>query len=171
MRGFGCLLIGLLFSADARAESDAARVVAGLRERGEFAEAEQHGTQRWRRADISTAERADLAIQLALIYTVQALAAPPESRNELWRKADEICEWLIVMWEPLDETLGGRHDRDASETVDAGVAGERLLDHRTLIVKVDRSRGRGGSTMIQGRSESFGENHEPLRGWSYRSVV
>jgi len=83
----------------------------------------------------------------------------------------KICEWLIVMWEPLDETLGGRHDRDASETVDAGVAGERLLDHRTLIVKVDRSRGRGGSTMIQGRSESFGENHEPLRGLSYRSVV
>ena len=98
MRSVFCLLTVSILAAAALAESDAARTVADLRERGEFRQAEQYGMERWRRADLFVGDRSDLAIQLALVYSEQALAVPPESRDVLWAKADEICEWLINGW-------------------------------------------------------------------------
>src|SRR3990172_3885061 len=91
MNRFRCLLIALLLAAEARAESDAGRVVAGLRERGEVRRAEEYAAEQWRRDDLSESARAELAIQLALTYTEQALAAPPELRDALWAKAESSC--------------------------------------------------------------------------------
>jgi hypothetical protein len=93
-----CLCTALFAAAESRAEPDAARAVADLRERGEFRQAEQLGMERWRQTDLSDGKRSDLAIQLALVYSEQALAAPPESRSVLWMKADEICDRLINGW-------------------------------------------------------------------------
>ncbi len=94
-----CLLLaGLTLLCHVQAESQDAQFLAGLRERQLYQLAQEHATELWQRDDLSDRQRAELAIQLALIYTEQALAAPPELRDALWVKADTACAALIDGW-------------------------------------------------------------------------
>src|SRR5688572_27552012 len=87
-----------LTAAPSTAEPQVAQFVAGLRERGLYALADEYGSQQWRRADLSDRQRADLAIQLALLYTDWALASPPAERDALWAKASAIGEQVQKDW-------------------------------------------------------------------------
>ncbi|MEX2306060.1 MAG: hypothetical protein WD738_00610 [Pirellulales bacterium] len=91
-------MILLLLVASTRAEQGAARVMVELRQGEQYRQAEEYGTQQWRREDLPDRERAELAIQLALVYTEQALDAAPELRNALWSKADNACAALVDGW-------------------------------------------------------------------------
>lgn len=81
-----------------RAESVEERFLQGLRERHLFRLADVYGTERWDRDDLSDRDRVELAIQLALVYTDQALASPPAERAPLWAKAEGICTALLDGW-------------------------------------------------------------------------
>jgi hypothetical protein len=95
-----CLImcVGLFAAARLRAESIESRFLNGLRERHLYRLADVHGTARWNRNDLSDRERAELAIDLALVYTDQALASPPESRGAAWAKADGVCAAFVEGW-------------------------------------------------------------------------
>jgi hypothetical protein len=91
-------LAGVLITEAVRADSPESRFLTGLRQRHLYRLAEQYGTQRWQRSDLSDRERAELTIALALVYSDQALAAPPESRDAAWAKADGVCASFIEQW-------------------------------------------------------------------------
>jgi tetratricopeptide (TPR) repeat protein len=88
----------LTAAAQVRAEPQVAQFVAGLRERGLYELAGEYGGEQWQRADLSDRQRADLAIQLALVYTDWALVSPPEARDVLWAKAGAYCAQVKQDW-------------------------------------------------------------------------
>jgi tetratricopeptide (TPR) repeat protein len=131
----------LAISASAWAESQRAEFVAGLRERGLYQLADEYGSEQWRRADLSDRERADLAIQLALVYTEHALASPPQARDALWSKASAICAALEDKWpanprRPLVEVqralvslARGELAREESTAADALASDSAAIEH------------------------------------------
>jgi hypothetical protein len=85
--------------------------MAEYRERGDYRAAERHGFAQQRRSDLPDKDRAELAIQFALLYTQQALASPPESREALWSSAERACaeflqDWPNNPWRLLVEVQG-----------------------------------------------------------------
>ena len=92
------LLFCACVPAVALAQSDAAREVAELRARKLYDRAHVHGLEQWRSESLSDRERAELAIQLAIVYTEHALYSPPVEREKLWSKADAICAAFIDGW-------------------------------------------------------------------------
>ncbi|MCI0333408.1 MAG: hypothetical protein L0228_09315 [Planctomycetes bacterium] len=90
-----CTFMALLLIEEASAQSQGAAHVAELRDRGLYEQAAEQGREQWERGDLSDRERAELAIQLALVYTEQALAAAPASRGALWANADAACAALL----------------------------------------------------------------------------
>jgi hypothetical protein len=98
MRWTIAVVESLLICPVAWAAEDAAQVVAELRHQQQHQQAEEYASDEWRRNDLSDRQRAELAIQLALLYTEQASAAPPELRESLWHKADGACVALLDGW-------------------------------------------------------------------------
>ena len=135
------LFVVLLTASPSTAESQVAQFVAGLRERGLFELADEYGSQQWQRADLSHRQRADLAIQLALLYTDWALASPPDGRDALWAKAGAICAQAANNWpdnprRPLVDVQAGlvslaRGELTREENIAAnpGAADSDALEH------------------------------------------
>jgi len=98
MRRVVFCIMGLLVVPNARAESANQPSVAETRRSGDDRQAEQYELEQWHRDNLSDRERAELAIQLALVYTEQALASSPESADRSWKKAEEICQEFAVHW-------------------------------------------------------------------------
>jgi hypothetical protein len=92
------LLVLLCAAAEACAAVEGARYVVELRKQGQFRAAEEYALRHWRRDDLPESERAELAIQLAILYTEWALAAPPEAQARLWSKADLACAAFSEGW-------------------------------------------------------------------------
>ena len=82
MRPIVCLLIVALSAPCVSAEPAKVASIASLRERRMYDEAEQTGRELWAE-ELSDRDRAELAIQLALVYTDLALAATDEARDAL----------------------------------------------------------------------------------------
>jgi tetratricopeptide (TPR) repeat protein len=136
------LFCGIVCIGSVRAESLDERFLIGLRERQLYRLAEKLGTDRWRRDDLSDRERADLAIQLSLLYTEHALASPPEARDALWIKAEQVGAVLAQKWPSnprrqlvdvqtaLVALARGRQLREeAAGTTGAATAAAEALDH------------------------------------------
>lgn len=87
-----------LIAVTAQAQPSAPLSVAEMRRRGEYRQAEQFGLEQWRRDILPERERAELAIQLALVYTEQALSSSRESADSLWNKAQDICQQFTAGW-------------------------------------------------------------------------
>jgi tetratricopeptide (TPR) repeat protein len=98
MRAIICLVLCLSLAPRGDAESLDERYLAGLRERRLYRLAENFGTDRWARDDLTDRQRADLAVELAVLYTEHALAAPPAARDELWTKAEQVCAAIAERW-------------------------------------------------------------------------
>jgi hypothetical protein len=97
MRSFVFYVVTLI-AVTAQAQPSAPLSVAEMRRRGEYRQAEQFGLEQWRRDTFPDRERAELAIQLALVYTEQALSSPRESADSLWNKAQDICQQFTAGW-------------------------------------------------------------------------
>jgi hypothetical protein len=92
------MFVACLTAAPSTAEPQLAQFVAGLRGRGLYELAGEYGSEQWQRPDLSDRQRADLAIQLALVYTDLALTSPPAARDALWEKAGAFCAQLAADW-------------------------------------------------------------------------
>jgi hypothetical protein len=83
----------------ATAQSGEVAAITRLREQGQYETAEREGVALWQRADLADRERAELAIELALVVTEQALAAgAPEARELHWAKAENVCDAFVEGW-------------------------------------------------------------------------
>lgn len=90
-------LLLLLLASSAVAQSGDVASIAALREQGDYKAAEQSAQELWQQ-QLTDRQRADLAIQLALIHSDQARAAAPADRDALWKKADEACATFLEDW-------------------------------------------------------------------------
>ena len=162
MRWFTCLFIGVLVVTDVLAATQDAAFVAGLRERRLYDLAEEYGSERWRREDLSERERAELAIQLALVFTEQAQAAPPESRDALWAKADGACAALIDGW-PNNPR---RRIVEVQRALVSLARGEQARESRNLAAALDHLRvaTRGLSAVADGVGRELVERRLRPRG-------
>jgi len=90
---------GLAPSATAPARADEGtsdqRFLAGLRRLGLFELAETYCAGRLAEAELPPPERAEMVIQMAMVLVDRALNAPPDQREPLWRRAQEVTDELV----------------------------------------------------------------------------
>jgi hypothetical protein len=141
------LFVFLTTAAHVRAEPQVAQFVAGLRERGLYELAAEYGSEKWQRSDLTDRQRADLAIQLALVYTDWALASPPEARDQLWSRASDICAQFAEGWpenprRPLVEVQAalvslarGELAREENVATAAGAVNTAALEHLRIAAR------------------------------------
>src|SRR3989304_4202940 len=98
LRGSIWLVAWLTAAQVSRANAFDPRSLVELRERHAYEEAERLGAELWQRSDVPDADRADLAIQLALVYSEHAFASPPDGRDALWATAEQICAEFAARW-------------------------------------------------------------------------
>jgi hypothetical protein len=134
-----CILILALWAPSVSAEPAEVASVGSLRERRMYDEAEQTGRKLWAE-ELSDHDRAELTIQLALVYTDQALAAAEEEQDALWAKADGACaalldgypenrrRRLVEVQRALVSLARGTHDRRMQRT-------ERAIAHLRAAIR------------------------------------
>ncbi len=127
-----CFLTLVLLVAEVSAEPRGVAIVAELRERGMYEQAVEQGSGEWGREDLSDRERAELAIQLALAYTDQALRAAPELRGAMWAKADGACAAFIDGWPDNPRSRLVEVQR-ALVSLARGIQARELSDHAAVV--------------------------------------
>jgi tetratricopeptide (TPR) repeat protein len=127
----------------ALADSHDERFVAGLRQRGLFELAEKYCADRLADADTAADRRATLASELSRTCAEHALAAAPEDRTELWRRARAAADDfvsrnprdpqlpLVRMQGALAVLAQGELAREEAEL--AGGAPQELNDARAIL--------------------------------------